>query len=335
MASRSDMPRIAVDAMGGDLGPAAVVPGALETLHRTGGFELVLYGEPAVVDEQLAGLDLPPGDVVSVVSCSQNIAMSDSPASAIRQKADSPIVRAMKDQKAGQVDAVVSAGSTGAMVAASLIILGRLPSVDRPCIATLIPTVDSEFLLLDVGANTQCKPGHLVRFAEMGDLYCREMLEVAKPRVGLLNIGEESSKGTDQLVETHGRLAESGLEFCGNVEPNRILLGVADVVVTDGFTGNVILKQVEGFGRYMAALAQSEVLEVSERQSLLPALGVLKKRFNYELYGGALLLGIAGVSIICHGRSSSLAIQNAVAVALRQVQLDMPGKLRALPTRED
>ena len=321
-------PVIAVDAMGGDHGPQVVVPGALAGLAADAPYRLALYGDEVRIREALAGLPAE-GLPVSVVACAQDIGMGEEPAAAIRGKPDSPIVRAMADQKAGRVQAVVSAGSTGAMVAASLIILKRLPGVDRPAIATRIPTVKGELLLLDAGANTECTVEHLVSFARMGTLFAREVLGVENPSVGQLNIGGEPKKGTKLNLETWERLAQSGLNFVGNVEGNHLLLGPCDVVVTDGYTGNNTLKLVEGFARFMGALSQRPDLTAEEKAAFRPVLGFLQRNFSYEVYGGAMLLGVAGVSIIAHGRSSSRAISGAVREAWSQIRRDLPGKLAA------
>lgn len=256
--------------------------------------------------------------------------MGESPAAAIRSRKDSPIVRAMTDQKAGKVQAVISAGSTGAMVAASLIILGRLPGVDRPAIGTVIPTLSGQSLLLDAGANLQCNRDHLLTFAAMGDVFAREILGREKPRIALLNIGGEAGKGTETLVETHASLKDSSLEFLGNVEGNQILQGVCDVVVTDGFTGNITLKLLEGFAQFMAGLARSEDLPEHLRASLPPILKYIHANFSYEVYGGAMLLGVDGISIIAHGRSSAWAITNAVNEAWRQANKSLPRKMMEL-----
>lgn len=319
-------PVIAVDAMGGDHGPSVIVPGALAALKADSPFGLALYGNEAAIQAELDQLDvkdLP----VSVVACSQDIDMGESPASAIKNKKDSPIVRGMADQKAGQVQAVVSAGSTGAMVAGSLLILGRLPGIDRPAIGTLIPTVKGELLLLDAGANTQCTPEHLVSFARMGVVFAREVLKVDNPTVGQLNIGGEPKKGNDLTVNTYQLLEQSGLNFVGNVEGNQFMLGPCDVVVTDGFTGNNTLKLVEGFARFLYALSQKPDLSNEEKQAMGPVLKLLMRDFSYEVYGGAVLLGVKGVSIIAHGRSSSRAFTNAVKVAWREVEADLPGQI--------
>ncbi|MBK7770236.1 MAG: phosphate acyltransferase PlsX [bacterium] len=321
-------PVIAVDAMGGDHGPQVVVPGAIAGLTAASPYRLALYGDETRIREALAGLPVE-GLPVSVVACTQDIEMGEEPAAAIRNRPDSPIVRAMTDQKQGRVKAVISAGSTGAMVAASLIILKRLPGVDRPAIATRIPTVKGELLLLDAGANTECTADHLVSFAHMGSLFAREVLGVASPAVGQLNIGGESKKGTKVNIETWERLSQSGLNFIGNIEGNQLMLGPCDVVVTDGYTGNNTLKVVEGFARFMGALSKRPDLTDQERAAFAPVLGFLGRQFSYEVYGGAMLLGVSGVSIIAHGRSSSRAIASAVREAWEQVRHDLPGKLAA------
>lgn len=321
-------PVIAVDAMGGDHGPEVVVPGALAALPEDHPFDLHLYGDPDAVQAELArhgSTELP----VTVVACTQDIEMGESPASAIRSKKDSPIVRSMTDQKEGRVQAVVSAGSTGAMVAASLIVLGRIPGVDRPAIGTVIPTVKGELLLLDAGANVQCTADHLVSFARMGHVFAREMMGLANPAIGQLNIGGEPKKGTELNVETFQLLEKSELNFIGNVEGNQLMLGPCDVIVTDGYTGNNTLKMVEGFARFMGALSKRPDLTAEEQAAFAPILQYLGKNFSYEVKGGAMLLGVAGISIIAHGRSSARAITNAVGEAWDQVRNDLPAKLAA------
>lgn len=324
MTQDQKRPRIAVDAMGGDHGPAVVVPGALAALRQGTDATLLFYGDQQLVDDALAQQDVTGLDVATV-ACSQQIGMSESPAAAIRGKGDSPIVRAMTDQREGRVDAVVSAGSTGAMVAASLLILGRLGPVERPAIATFIPTVRGETLLLDAGANTQGSPELLLSFARMGEAYCRAMTDDERPTVGLLNIGGEASKGNELSIATHELLRRSELNFHGNVEGNEVLVGPTDVLVADGFTGNIALKMCEGLATFLKALGQSGQLTPEELQGLGAFAGVVKKRFNYEVYGGAPLLGVDGVSIICHGRSSALAFEYAVRQADRQVRCDLKG----------
>ncbi len=322
-------PVIGIDVMGGDHGPDVVVPGVVAAMSADSPFVAAFYGDQDAVKLALEGLDTE-GLPLEIRHCSEDIAMGESPASAIRKRKDSPIVRAMIDQKAGRIQAVVSAGSTGAMVAASLIILGRLPGVDRPAIGTVIPTLGGQSLLLDAGANLQCTADHLMTFAAMGEIYGREILEIEEPRVGLLNIGGEPGKGTDVLVEVYRRLQESRLNFSGNIEGNQILQGDCDIIVTDGFSGNNTLKLLEGFAYFMAKLARMPEVPADLRAALPPILQYLQTNFSYEVYGGAMLLGVAGVSIIAHGRSSSWAITNAVKVAWRQVEKSLPDKMSAL-----
>jgi glycerol-3-phosphate acyltransferase PlsX len=321
-------PVIAVDAMGGDHGPEVVVSGALDAMPPDFPYELHLYGEQDAVATALAKRSLA-GAPVTIIPCSQDIEMGESPAAAIRSKKDSPIVRAMTDHSQGLVQGVVSAGSTGAMVAASLIILGRIPGVDRPAIATMIPTVNGQLLMLDAGANVQCTAEHILSFAKMGQVFSREMMGLTNPAVGQLNIGGEPKKGTDLNVEAFRLLEKSDLNFVGNIEGNQLMLGPCDVVVTDGFTGNNTLKMVEGFARFMLVLSQRSDLTSEEKAAFGPILRFLDKNFSYEVQGGAMLLGVAGISIIAHGRSSARAITNAVNEAWEQIQNDLPGKLAA------
>ncbi len=313
---------IAVDAMGGDHGPAVVVPGAVDAVRESDDLAVALYGDPETINAALVGLeadDLP----VAIVPCRETIAMDESPAAAIRNKQDSPVVRAMQDHREGRVHAVVSAGSTGAMAAGGLLLLGRLPGVERPAIGTVIPTLDDPFLLLDAGANVQATPQHLLVFARMGDLYARLVLDVPQPRVGLLNIGEEASKGSELTVAAHALLAQrDDLRFTGNIEGRDLLFGRADVVVTDGFTGNVVLKLIEGFGAFL----QKAAAGAGGGGGLRELLG----RMDYAAYGGALMLGVRGNPVIAHGASSRRAITNAVRAAGRLARLDVPGRLAAL-----
>ena len=324
--SENSKPMIALDAMGGDHGPSVVVPGAVAALAADSPFGVTLYGDETALKAELAKLDTD-GLTIDVVHCSQDIEMGESPASAIRSKKDSPIVRAMVDHKQGSVQAVVSAGSTGAMVAASLILLGRLPGVDRPAIGTLIPTIKGELLLLDAGANIQCTVEHLESFARMGDVFAQHILKVDNPTLGQLNIGSEPKKGTELNVALYQALEASDLNFIGNIEGNQVMLGPCDVVVTDGFTGNITLKLVEGFARFLYVLADRPGLSDEERAALVPVMKLLMREYSNEVYGGAMLLGVAGNSIIAHGRSSSLAITNAIKMAWREIEIDLPAKL--------
>ncbi len=264
MTPSAEHPLIAVDAMGGDFGPEVVIPGVVEAVRADGRCRVALYGDATRIEAAIAEADA--GDLpLSVVPCTQDIGMDESPAAAIRGKPDSPIARAMRDHREGEVAAVISAGSTGAMVAASLLLLGRLPTADRPAIATFIPTLQGEALLVDAGANVQCTPDLLLSFARMGEVYCRLLQNRTRPRVGLLNIGAEPGKGSDLTIATHALLAGAPLDFVGNVESNELLLGRCDVLVTDGFTGNVVLKQVEGIAQFLGGSRTSRASAIPRR----------------------------------------------------------------------
>jgi glycerol-3-phosphate acyltransferase PlsX len=237
----------------------------------------------------------------------------------VRRKKEASICVATRLVKQGAADAVISAGNTGASMAAALFILGSLPGVDRPAIATLLPTLKEVSVLIDAGANVDCKPKHLVDFAIMGHIYARDILGVAKPAVGLLNIGEEDSKGNELTKEAFQRLKEAPIHFIGNVEGKEVYAGTADVIVCDGFIGNVALKVSEGLADVLVQFLKREITATSLGKVggllLKPAFSRLKKKIDYAEYGGAPLLGINGISIICHGRSSPKAIKNAIRVA--------------------
>jgi glycerol-3-phosphate acyltransferase PlsX len=319
--------RIGVDAMGGDHGPERLVRGAVEAVRaRENGWEVVLLGDEAEIRSQLASLraeDLP----VSVVHASQRVEMHEKAVEAIRKKPDASIVVGAKMLREGELDALVSAGNTGAVVAATLLHLGRIPGVLRPAIAVIIPTPKGHCVLLDVGANSDCRPAHLYQFALMGRVYAKNLFGVKDPRVGLLNIGEESGKGNDLTQQTF-KLLEANLErirFVGNVEGRDVLRGTADVVVCDGFVGNVILKFAESV---LGLLIETTRREVEKNLKLRigallvkPVLSRIRARFNYEEYGGAPLLGVNGITVIAHGSSSVRAIRNAVEVAARSARL--------------
>jgi len=317
-------PVVAVDAMGGDIGPSTIVPGAVDAL-REGGFRLALYGDETALASELASLDMSGLDF-GIVPCTQVIDMDESPAQAIRAKPDSPVTRAMRDHKDGRVQAVFSAGSTGAMVTGSLMLLGRLDGVDRPAIATVIPTYDGRFLMLDAGANVQCTPEHLQTFAVMGDVYAHELLDIESPRVGLLNIGGEPGKGNDLTIAAHALLAGTDLNFIGNVEGRGLLFGESDVVVTDGFTGNMTLKLIEGFGLFLLKAYRDSTVDGNAEQGS-KGLGALLNRMDYAATGGALLLGVRGSVIIGHGSSSARAVTSALRVASRLAAHDVPARL--------
>jgi glycerol-3-phosphate acyltransferase PlsX len=314
------MTRVAVDAMGGDRGPEAVIEGSLAA--RADGVEPVLFG---AADLDAQGLEL--------VSTTQVIGMDEKPADAFRSKEDSSLVRAVKAVADGEAEAVVSPGNTGAMLAAGLVLLRRIPGVRRPAIAVPIPARRGPSVLVDAGANAECRPEHLLQFATMGAVFAEEMLGIARPNVRLLSIGEEPEKGNELALEAHALLAASDLDFRGNAEGRDILEGAADVLVTDGFTGNVALKTVEGTIRTVLTGLREEIEATpgGKLGGLLirPAARRLRGRLDPDTYGGAYLLGLRGLVVIAHGNSSSTAIANAIRLAARGVEHDVVGRLAA------
>jgi len=318
--------RIAVDAMGGDRAPEEVVAGALEAVSPE--IQPILYG-PAGLDT--GGLEL--------VETAQVIGMDEKPAEAVRGKPDSSLVGACRAVGDGTADAVLSAGNTGAMLAACFLELRRLPGVARPAIAVVIPAKRGASVLLDSGANADARPEHLHQFAHMGAVFAEEVLEVRDPEVRLLSIGEEPEKGNQLTLEAHALLAtDDSLNFGGNTESRDLLVGAADVVVCDGFTGNVVLKLMEG--TILTVLEELREEIVSSRRGRIggllvrPAARGLRQRLDPETYGGAYLLGLRGLAVIAHGNSSRRAIASAIRLAARGVEHDVVGRLgQRLPER--
>ncbi len=312
--------------MGGDRGPHDVVSGALEA--AADGIVPILYG-PASLDTR--GL----GHVVA----EQVIEMDEKPADAVRSKPDSSLVTACRAITAGHAEAVVSAGNTGAMLAAGLLEIRRIPGVMRPAIAVPIPARDGPCVLLDCGANADARPEHLLQFAHMGAIFAEEILGIPSPEVRLLSIGEEPEKGNQLTLEAHRLLAESTLNFTGNAEARDLLAGAADVVVTDGFTGNVALKALEGTIRIVVQGFRDEITRtmLGKVGGLLirPASHRLRRRLDPDTHGGAYLLGLRGLAVIAHGNSSQTAIANAIRLAARGIEHDIIARLAArLPERE-
>ena len=309
---------VALDAMGGDAGPAVNVEGAVAAARELG-LGVILVGVQEEIRRHLDRHDLR-GLPIKVRHASEVVEMGDSPSTALRKKKDSSIRVAVDLVRSGDADAVVSAGNTGAVMAITLVVLGPLAGVERPAIAAALPTLAGHAILLDVGANVDCKPRHLVQFAIMGNVYARQVLGKARPRVGLLSIGEEETKGNELTKEAFRALEEEpGIEFIGNVEGVDVFKGHADVVVCDGFTGNVALKIGESVAETIMALVREEVTaDLRSRAGALllkPAFDRLRRRLDYSEVGGAPLLGVNGVTIISHGRSSAKAIRNALRVA--------------------
>lgn len=308
--------RIALDAMGTDTAPAAEVAGAIGALRdaATQDVEIILVGDEDLVRAELARHDdVPEG--IRVHHAPDRVTVADSPASVHRRKPNSSMVVGLKLHKAGEAEAFVSAGSTGAVMASSLFTLRPLSGVDRPPVGTLLPTAGELCLLLDAGANIGCKPGHLVQFAHLGTTYMRDVMGRKNPRVGLLNIGEEPGKGDELTIETYDLLTrEAGLNFIGNIEGRDIIRGECDVIVCDGFVGNILLKFYESVAGYIVQLLKAEIGPVGDSNAGLER---VFRVLDYAEYGGAPLLGLGGVSIICHGGSPPKAIHNALVVAAR------------------
>ncbi|MBM6731564.1 phosphate acyltransferase PlsX [Megasphaera stantonii] len=325
--------KIAVDAMGGDYAPEEVVLGAIEAV-KSYSLDVVLVGDTNKIEEVLNRYGAKDNSHLSIVHASQVIDMGEHPAQAIRKKKDASIVVATQLVKDGACDAVVAPGSTGAAVTAALLGLGRIKGIERPCIATPIPSKKGITVLLDSGANANSKPKHLVEGAIMGSHYAKYILGVDKPTVGLLNIGEEASKGNELAQATYPLLEKlKTISFYGNVEGRDIPKGTVDVVVCDGFVGNVILKFGEGMAMFIIRLVKDTIkssgfIAKLGALAVYPALRTLKKRLDFTEYGGAPLLGVDGSFIICHGSSKAKAIKNAIRVAGELAQQDVVGHIR-------
>ena len=313
--------RIVLDAMGTDDAPRIEVAGAIEALREhESDVELILVGDREVIDAELARHEVVPNRI-SVHHAPDRVQADDSPASVIRTKPNSSIVVGLELQRKREADAFVSAGSTGAVMATSLFKLRPLPGVDRPAIGTLLPTAEEQCLLVDAGANVDCKPQHLVQFAHLGNIYAREIMGRTKPRIALLNIGKEPGKGDELSAAAYEVLnSEDSLNFVGNLEGRDIIEGVCDVVVCDGFVGNVLLKFYESVAQFIVSLIKTELGALTENSLDFDR---IFRILDYSEIGGAPLLGVGGVSVICHGGSSAKAIRNAIRVAAQAVRSDM------------
>ncbi len=298
--------RIAIDVMGSDYGPSELIKGALGWLATEENSHINLVGPRATIEAELKKHEY---DVtkVSVTAASQVIEMDESPALALRRKKDASIVVATKLVKEGEADALVSCGSTGAQMAAAIFILGRMAGIERPPIITSIPRGNDEYsLLIDVGANVDCKAKQMLQFAILGKVYAQKVMGIENPRISLLNNGQEESKGNNLTIETYNFLKEQkGLNFIGNIEGRDLFSSKTDVIVCDGFTGNIVLKTVEGLAAFMAE-------NILKEGGTLPE---IFKKLDYTQVGGAPLLGVEGISVVCHGSSKSNAVHNAINVA--------------------
>ena len=317
---------IALDAMGGDLAPGEIIAGARRAFDELG-LGVTLVGVPELMGDPL-GLE--------VVACTEVITMDDDPASSVRRKKDSSLVRCAELVRDGQARAMVSAGNTGATMASALLRMGRLPGVLRPCIATPIPNPGrNPTVLVDAGANSECSPEMLVQFAQMAAGFAEVHFGVARPKVGLLSIGEESSKGTPLVKQTHQLLSEvSGFDFVGNVEGRDLIPSIVDVIVTDGFTGNVALKTLEGALKFVFSTMLDVIATNDETKAagkvLFEYLMPVVESLTPEAHGGAMLLGLDGICVISHGSSTQTAIKNALRVAGEMVDHGVVEKLRTV-----
>ncbi len=328
---------IALDAMGGDKGPSILVKGAVEAARELG-TEIILVGKATLLEKELSeagGRGLP----ISIKNASQVVGMAESPSDALRRKKDSSVRVAFNLVKEDKAQGVVSAGNSGATLATAMFILGRIKGI-RPAIGTLVPTLKDPSLIIDVGANVDCKPHHLLQFGIMGALFVREFLKKDSPKVGLLSIGEEGSKGNQQVKKAYDLLAASKLNFFGNVEGRDVFKGDVDVIVCDGFVGNICLKLSEGLAETVIAMLKNEIegnfLATMGYGLAKKAFKRFKKRVDYAEYGGAPLLGVKGTAIICHGSSEPKAVKNAIGIAHNLASLNLADKLEmSMSNRKD
>jgi len=324
MQAKKKVISVALDVMGADVSPGSIMQGALLAAEeQKDKLRVILVGKREVIDDFVDKQKSMP-DNIAVEHAAHAVAMSDHPKEAMRMRTSS-IAVGFNLQKTGQADAFVSAGNTGAVMASSMMILGRIEGVARPAIATLFPTLtEHATLVLDVGANVDCKPAHIFQFGLMGSVYASLMSGRTSPRVGLLSIGEERSKGNEQIFQTRKYFENSGLNFIGHVEGRDILSGRADVVATDGFVGNVLLKFTESIEGFLTSSLRRQITtNIFSRVGaamMTPFLKRLRNSFDYSEYGGAPLMGVNGVCIICHGSSSPKAIKNAILVAAQMVR---------------
>lgn len=327
--------KIAVDAMGGDHAPKEIVDGVYQALEQFEDIHILLYGQDALVSPLLKSHDR-----LTFIHTTEKIESEDEPVRAIRRKKDASMVRMAEAVKSGEAHACVSAGNTGALMAAGLFIVGRIDGIDRPALAPTLPTIDGQgFVMMDLGANSDAKPEHLLQFGIMGSIYATKVRGIESPRVGLLNIGTEETKGNELTKSAFALLKNAPVNFVGNVESRDLLLGVADVVVTDGFTGNMVLKTIEGTAASFFTMLK-EVF-TSSTKSKISALLVkddlkaLKNKMDYTEYGGAALFGLKAPVIKAHGSSNANAILNAIRQARMMVEFDVCGTIHATIAGEE
>ncbi len=313
--------RVAVDAFGSDNAPFPEIEGAVLAIKEDLCSEVILVGDEAVITRELGKYYYPPSRI-SVVHASERIEMGDSASSAVRSKKDSSLVKTVELHQQGKADVAVSAGNTGAVMASSLLVYGRIKNVLRPAIAVVFPTQEGHEILLDMGANVDCSAENLLQFAKLGSLYFQYFFHTDRPKVSLLNIGEESAKGNAITKAAYQLLQEAkDLNFTGNIEGKDIIRGITDVIVCDGFVGNIVLKTVEGVGFSMFEILKEQINKdwIAKFGAMLsyPVYTYLKKKLDHTEYGGALLVGLNGISVVSHGRSNAKAIKNAIRFADR------------------
>ncbi|MEA3345047.1 MAG: phosphate acyltransferase PlsX [Chloroflexota bacterium] len=323
--------KIVLDAMGGDHAPEVAVEGAVRAARELD-VEIPLVGQPEAVQSELAKHDTT-GLYLPIIPASQVVEMDEHPAAAVRAKPDSSMVVGMELVKNKEAQALVSAGNSGGVLAAALFQLGRIQGIRRPALSSILPTRGGRCFFLDGGANTDCKPEYLLQFALMGSIYAQKVMEIENPRVGIVSNGEEEGKGNILVQETYQLLKESPLNFIGNVEGRDIFRDMADVVVTDGFTGNVIVKTSEGVATMLMEVLRKEIRKrpLAMLGTLLarPAFQAAAKLLDYREYGGGVLLGVKGVVIVAHGRSDAQAIASAMRLAKRAVEGEVVSAIQA------
>lgn len=325
--------RIALDALGGDHAPGPIVAGAVQAVADNPNLRVTLVGDQAAIEPAIAEAKGTLGERLDIFHCTQIVTMEDSPVEALRKKPDNSISRTWQLLAEKKVDAIVSAGNTGAMVAGGLRLRRFLKGVRRPGIATVMPTLRGPSVVIDVGANVAPKPQHLFAYGVMGSIFAKHILGREKPTVGLMNVGSENSKGNDLAKDTHALFQASPLgdQFIGNIEGRDIHRGACDVIVTEGFLGNVILKVCEGLFDFVMKMVHHELTSVLhlEKSVAAQAISDLVHRHDYAAYGGAPLLGIDGICIICHGSSGERAIRNALHVAAQYAQAQLNERIVA------
>jgi phosphate acyltransferase len=320
--------KIAIDAMGGDHAPKEIVIGAMKAVEAFSDIHITLVGDETKIKEYLVNQER-----ISIIHTSEVILGTDEPVRAVRRKKTASMVLAAQQVADGNADACISAGNTGALMAAGLFVVGRIEGIDRPALTPTLPTIGGEgFLLLDVGANVDAKPEHLLQYAIMGSIYSEKVRGIAKPRVGLLNIGTEEKKGTELTKQAFELLKNANVNFVGNVEARDLLDGVADVVVTDGFTGNMVLKTVEGTALSMFKMLKTTLMSSLKSKLaaavLKPEFKVLKNTLDYSEYGGAGLFGLKAPVIKAHGSSNGQAIFSAIRQTREMVEKNVVGLIK-------